>query len=922
MSLASPTSPTQPPALNMATKPKRSVSFMHHATVTDINDSSSPSSDTNNNTTVVLTGAPGNVNRSSFRPGRRPGYVRKGPVQSDSDASDNESEGIEDEEEEEEEDEEEGEKKTNGGIKNGIGAFSSTKPSSVGGVAIAVASTSTSASAKSTKVGVVRPGQNYVRRAPVNSDTESDEEKVDEPTRSATAPISTLTPAAALNNNNGGNKVQEDDEEENSDTDNEGKTNGGGGVGGLVRPMAQTRIAGPGQNYVRKAPVNSDSEDDDSDDDNTTKQKASKSTPAVNSPAPQQQQQQPPHSGGSIHNRHLNTALGATGPGGSVPHSRSSSYDPYSVAAAGIIGGIGGMSSAMSSPRSGPIATSTTSPYGYSNNSPYTPPAATLGMTINNTSNSSLGNFSSSNNSSNPHLAAQSVGSSPQAMAAAGVANSMAIYHQQQQEMMMIMQQQQLQIATMQQQQQAYQLIVLQQQQQHQQQLQAVHQQHSRAASANGSVHTIDTNTTSKVNSTATAATASDSDDDVPLGEKQTQLPQLPQLPSLPQFSSLVMGSSSSFSSPSSPTIAATTITPASPNAYSPRLSVQQSPLLQHNRQISTSSVHSLVNNGGAAAYLHQPISSSPLNPATSNASISASLLGGGGQPQVYGGGHSLSQTSSQPRLSDFIEEEQERLIREQHLQATAAALGGHSVTSTPTSFNGGTSLLTSSFPAGYRGSVASVMSLQQGSGGIDRGSMTSLHSAGSNGSGGSGGSGGGAGGQHRPTGSRDSFLPQMGPTLLQQQQYLTQQQHHQYHPQQQQHFPYQQQATLIHVEAKPPPPSAGLVGAISAMERDKKLAKAHGTNQLQFQHQQHQQQAMMNVEKERWLQEQRRLAWEAGQFPQQQFQQQQGQFVQQGQVYYQQQQPMMMMQVPMHHQQGWTSADEEDDDRPLGTAH
>ncbi|KAG0286523.1 hypothetical protein BGZ96_009385 [Linnemannia gamsii] len=916
MSLASPTSPTSPthpPALNMATKPKRSVSFMHHATVTDIPDSSSPS---NNNTTVVLTGAPGNVNRSSFRPGRRPGYVRKGPVQSDSDTSDNDSEGNGEEEEDEDDDEEEGGKKANGGIKNGISAFSSTKPSSVGG-SVAVASTSTT-SAKTTS-GVVRPGQNYVRRAPVNSDTESDEEKAEEPTRS-TAAVSTSTPIAALNHSNG-SKVQGELEEENSDTDNEEKANRG--VGGLVRPMAQTRIAGPGQNYVRKAPVNSDSEDDSDDDNTTTKQQTSKSTPAVNSPAPQLQ---PPHSGGSIQNRHLHTALGATAPG-SAPHSRTPSYDPYSAAAAGIIGGgIGGMSSAMSSPRSGPVPTSTTSPYNY-NNGPYTPPATTLGMTNNNNSNSSLGNLSSG--SSNQHLASLPVGSTPQLMAAAGVANSMAIYHQQQQEMMMIMQQQQLQIATMQQQQQAYQLIVLQQQQQHQQQLQAVHQQHSRAASANGSVHTIDNNnsTTGKVNNTATAG-GSDSDDDVPLG---AQLPQLPQLPSLPQFSSLVMGSSSSsFSSPSSPTIAATTITPASPNAYSPRLSVQQSPLPQHNRQVSTSSVNSLVNNGGAGAYLHQPISSSPLNPATSNASISASLLGGGGQHQVYGGGHSLSQTSSQPRLSDFIEEEQERLIREQHLQATAAALGGHSVTSTPpTSFNGGTSLLTSSFPAGYRGSVASVMTLQQASGGIDRGSMTSLHSAGSNGSGGSGGSGGagggGGGGQHRPSGSRDSFLPQMGPTLLQQQQYITQQQQlqHQYQAQQQQHFlPYQQPATLIHVEAKPPPPSAGLVGAISAMEQSKKLAKAHGTNQLQFQHQQHQQQAMMNVEKERWLQEQRRLAWEAGQFPQQQFQQQQQQqqFQQQGQVYYQQQ--PMMMQVPMQHQQGWTSADEEDDDKPLGGGH
>ncbi|KAF8946850.1 hypothetical protein BGZ47_011168 [Haplosporangium gracile] len=894
--LTSPTSPTypHPPALNMATKPKRSVSFMNHATVTDITDNTTASD--KSNTTVVLTGTPGNVNRSSFRPGRRPGYVRKGPVQSDSDADSDSADDIIEDEDEDEEDEE-GEKVNGGGggIRNGIGAFS-PKPVAMAGATVGGG-----------VIGVVRPGQNYVRRAPVNSDTESDEEKADdEPTRSATATTTTTTtavpiptPTVALNHSN-------TTEEEEENTDNEGKA---GRVGGLVRPMAQTRIAGPGKNYVRKAPVNSDSEDDDSDNDKP--KPAVKSTPAVNSSAPQQQQQQqPPNSGGSIHNRYLNTTLGATGLGGSsAPHSRTSSYDPHTPAAAGILGGgIGGMSSAMSSPRSGPIATS---PYSHN---PYTPPATGLGMTINNTSNSSLGNLS--NNSSNPHLAPSTLGSASSQVAATSLANSMAIYHQQQQEMMMIMQQQQLQIATMQQQQQAYQLLVFQQQQQHQQQLQAVHQHHSRATSANGSVHTVDN---IKINTPS-----ADSDDDVPLGEKQNQLPQLPQLPSLPQFSSLMGVSSSSssslsssFTSPSSPTTAATTITPASPNTYSPRLSVQQSPLPQHNRQLSTSSVHSLVNNSGAgSAYLHQPLSSSPLNPATSNAPISASFLGG--QHQVYSGGHSHSQTSSQPRLSDFIEEEQERLIREQHLQAAAAALGGHSVTTPPTSFNSGTSLLTSSFPAGYRGSVASVMSLQQASG-IDRGSMTSLHSTGSNGSGGSGGSGG-AGGQHRPSGSRESFFPHMGPTLIQQQQYLTQP--HQFHLQQQsqQHVLPYQPSTLIHVEAKPPPPSAGLVGAISAMERDKKLAKAHGTNQLQFQHQQHQQQMMVNVEKERWLQEQRRLAWEAGQFPQQQFQQQQ--FVQQGQQGYFQQQPMMM-QVPMQQQQpGWTSADEEDDDRPLGSAH
>ncbi|KAG0252173.1 hypothetical protein BGZ95_006697, partial [Linnemannia exigua] len=856
-----------------------SVSFMKHATVTTVNDDDHPSnassnnnSNSDNNTIMVPTGAPGNVHRSSFRPGRRPGYVRKGPVQSDSEDDDEEEEETKEEENESEE-EENGDEKVNAG--NGIGSFSSEWEQAMASFTTATpdagtttATATATASTTTSLAAAVRPGpgKNYVRRAPVNSDTESDEEKMDDAEPRRSSPTSTTRVPTALHINK-----KKGDEEESSDTDDEGKN--GTGMGGLVRPMAQAKISGPGQNYVRKAPVTSDTEDDE-DSDNKPKQPLSKSVhaaaPAVNSPAPQ-----PPHSAGSIHNRHLNTALGATTPAsgsGSGPHSRASSHDPYFAGGGGVVAGVGGMSSALSSPRSAPVATSPAY-------NPYTPPSTAASMTLNsNASNSSLGNLSNlsnSNNGSNPHLASVS-----SQVAAASLANSMAIYQQQQQEMMMIMQQQQLQIATMQQQQQAYQLLVYQQQQQHQQQLHAVQQQHSRAASASGSVHTLE----GKV-----MGGASDSDDDVPLGEKQNQLPQLP---ALPQFSSILGGSSS-------PPPSHTTITPASPTAvhYSPRLSVQPSPLLNnHNRQVSSSSIHSLSSGGGAGAvaYLHQPISSSPLNPATSN----AALLG---QHQVYSGAHTHQQTSSQPRLSDFIEEEQDRLLREQHLQATAAALGGHTVNAT--SYNNGASLLTSSFPAGYRGSVASVMSLQQQSSGIDRGSMNSLHSAGSSGSSGSnsGGNvnGNGGGGLHRPTPSRDSFIPQMATTLIQQQQYLTQHPHllHQQPPQQ--YSPYQQlqqqhqPSTLIHVEAKPPPPSAGLVGAISAMERDKKLAKAHGTNQLQFQHQQAQQQMMMNAEKERWLQEQRRLAWEAGQFPQQQVQQQQHP------IYYQQQgmgQPGMMM--------------------------
>ncbi|KAF9917361.1 hypothetical protein FBU30_000777 [Linnemannia zychae] len=856
MSMVSPQH-EMPPAINRENKPKRSVSFMHHAVVTDIDDASCPTTTNNTASTMVPTGAPGNVNRSSFRPGRRPGYVRKGPVQSDSD--DDESE-LDDQNDEDEDDH---------GRNNGISSFRNTNTYTT--------------HQQNPSATTVRPGQNYVRRAPVNSDTESDEEKNDEPTR-LTAVISTppQLPTLQLGTESFTLGITNKPDEDNSDTDEETKKSG---VAALLRPMAQTKISGPGQNYVRKAPVNSDSEDSDDE----------QSNPKV---APTPQQQQPPHSGGSIQNRHLNTALGATAiAGGSVPHSRNASFDPHAATSTG-----GVLTSAVSSPRSGPVAT-TSSPIPYN---PYTPPSS-LGMTSNNASSTSLSNLSIHSNSSNPHLAS-STSSTAAAAAAANIASSMAIYQQQQQEMMMIMQQQQLQIATMQQQQQAYQLLVIQQQQQHQQQLQAVHQLHSRAASANGSIHTVDAK--------AVVASNSDSDDDVPLGEKQQHLPQLPHLPALPQFSSLL-----SSSSPPATPATGPTITPASPKSYSPHLSVQQSPLLQHNRQLSTSSIHSINNNG---TYLHQPISSSPLNPATSSAAAVAaaaaaasSMLGNG----VYGGGLSHQQTGSQPRLSDFIEEEQERLLREQHLHATALALGGH--TPPASSHNSGASLLTSSFPAGYRGSVASVMSMQQSSG-IDRGSMTSLHSVGSNGSGGSSGSNGSSGGLagHRPSPSRDSFLPQMATIpLLQQQQYLVQQ-HQQHHmqqshllPQQPHYMPYQP-TTLIHVEAKPPPPSAGLVGAISAMERDKKLAKAHGTNQLQYQLQQQQHQQMMNQEKERWLQEQRRLAWEAGQYPQQQ-----------QQMFYQQQQMqpgMMMMQMPMQQQQQqpvWTVSDEEEDDRPLGAA-
>ncbi|KAG0217483.1 hypothetical protein BGX33_010374 [Mortierella sp. NVP41] len=877
MALASPTA-VELPAFNRAPKPKRSVSFMHHGTVntstTDI-DNSSDDSNTNTNTAGNNNG---NVSRSSFRPGRRTGYVRKGPVQSDSDAD------SDDEEEEKDESEDGDEKSNGGGLGNGIAQQANVNANANGEISsFSPKWKPTHTTTTGAGIATVRPGQNYVRRAPVDSDTESDEEKKEddkEPTRSTpTPPKSTTTSTTA---------AKDDDQSDNSDTDNESMRCNSGLVGGLVRPMAQTRISGPGQNYVRKAPVNSDTEDDDdyeNDNNNKTRSSPTGAAVATNSPAPD--------GNGAIQNCLLNPALMAT------THSRAPSYDAYlaSLISVGNVNGsgsgVGALSSAMSSPLSAPVATSSPAVYNSNlNTPPSSSSSANLGMTNNNNSNTSLGGSTAS--------------SSTAAIAAASIANSMAIYQQQQQEMMMIMQQQQIQIATMQQQQQAYQLLVLQQQQQHQQQLQAIH---SRAASANGSIHTIETTVLSKP-----FAVPSDSDDDVPLGEKQQQLPQLP---ALPQFTSSLLGSSS-------PTItaahAATTITPASPNAqyahYSPRLSVQQPPLLQHHRQLSTSSVHSLP---GAVAYAaHLPISSSPLNPATSSALAAAPTLG----HPVYGSGVGHQQTS-QPRLSDFIEEEQERLLREQHLQATAAALGGTSVNTGGFTDNGvgGASLLTSSFPAGYRGSVASVMSSFQHPSNIDRGSMTSLHSTGSNGSGGSGGEGGRERSGsltvsgHRPTPSRDSFIPPM--QMQQQQQFLQQpplhliqQIHHQQQQQQQPHFLPYQPATLIHVEAKPPPPSAGLVGAISAMERDKKMAKAHGTNQLQFQHQQQQQAMMMNVEKERWLQEQRRLAWEAGQYPQQQ---------QQQPLQYYQQQPMMMMQVPMQYQPAWNSADEEDDDRPLG---
>ncbi|KAG0247808.1 hypothetical protein BG011_000890 [Mortierella polycephala] len=819
---------SQPPPLNLATKPTRSVSFLNHTTTATVN-STNNDTDTDDNSVKNTTGR---IGRSSFSPGRRQGYVRKGPVQSDSEADEEEEE----EKQQTNKDNEGNDDTSHAGV-NGNGLNANVDLNGMN---------SKPFSHTHINKAALRPGQNYVRKAPVNSDSESDTDE-DKGHAQGKAPIS---PQRAQK------KVVHVHDESGNESE-QGKN-----IDGLIRPFAHARISGPGQNYVRKAPVNSDTESDEEEADRLPSSKTMASA-ALNDDIKASNGSgalgaQTPADPSSIRSRvssHENSFLGVTGAQSFAP-----SFSPASSTAL---------------PGAAPDYKSMMMP-----GSSITSPATTMGilataygpgtdMTMNNSSNTNLANSSSSGTTA----------------PAAGLASSMAIYQQQQQEMMLIMQQQQIQIATMQQQQQAYQLLVLQRQQQDQHQLQAVQQQHrSQEASSTGSL---------TQNTANGDDDDDDDDDDVPLGEKQHQFPQQSDLPVLPQLPSLSFLSSPLLQQPS--LLTAPLSVPVHPNSP-----LQHSPL-QHSRQPSSSSIN-------------------------------------------FGSSATAASTLHQPHLANFAEEDYELFQQsQQHLQTG------------PSNLSGGAPLLASGFPAGYRGSVGSVYlnHLKH-----DRGSVTSLHSSGSNGSGSSNNGGAsGYGSGSKPSASRSSLLPQHlqqqimmqpatqfsagvsmpGTSPASQGQYQQQPptlfQYHEFQQQQQQLYQHAQ-PTLIHVEAKPPPPQTGLVGAITAMERDKKLAKAQGTNQLQYQHQQHQQQMLLTAEKERWLQEQRRMAWEAGQMPQQQqqqlmLQQQQLQMQfqmqqqQQQQLYpqyqYQQQQQYPGLGPSQIHPQSWTVQDEEDDNRPLG---
>ncbi|KAF9913826.1 hypothetical protein BX616_009511 [Lobosporangium transversale] len=722
MSLMQP--PALPPPVNNATKPKRSVSFLQQAVISgsDSDTSASPS---------------GHI-RSSFQPGNRKGYVRKDPVQSDSEADDdNDEDNVLNEHDQESENEDD--------------------DSSVKEHHVAVPSLSPNQTLQQQGPGRAsgrpgRLGQNYVRKAPLNSDTETDED--DEEKRKPVQ--STLKEIDNTDSRKDNNEIHSEDDLEKD-------------VEEISRSIAQSRISKPGQNYVRKAPVNSDTESDEEQPSQKTKDAFTK--PAVEPPtSPSQLDFTSPQENVNIVPAHSTL--------GTVPQS--------------IV------------------------------NSP------TVGMSMSNPSSSSLNSLNSLNG----------------ATAVPNVANPMSIYQQQQQEMLLIMQQQQIQIATMHQQQQAYQLLMLQQQQQHQQQLQAIQIQHSQSPGSNGSIN----------------AANDDDDDDLPLGEKKEQLPQVPAFMRAPPLQHAPM-------------------VHLSPDAQSSTLSLPFSasrpystPLqhldLQHTRQPSTSSIHSL-NSVHSATSIPQAL----LQPtSTPSPMLSAQQLHHPLQ-------HQYPLANPQPRFPDYAGEEQ------------FGGLAGA----------GGPQLLTSGFPAGYRGSLGSASFAHLN---LDRMSVNSLHSAGSNGS-----NNGGLG--QKPNTTRHSLLPHFPQqTLLQSisPSISTLPSHPHLHH------------TLIHVEAKPPPPQTGLVGTISAMEREKKLAKAQGTNQLQYQHQYQQQQMMLNAEKERWLQEQRRMAWETEQ-SQQQHQYLQLQQLQQLHLQQQQQQlhPSQYMLPTIPTMPSWTVADDEDDDRPLG---
>ncbi|KAF8979451.1 hypothetical protein BGZ46_005431 [Entomortierella lignicola] len=747
-----------PPAINNSTKPKRSVSFLNHAEVSkDDSVSSSP------------------VYRSSFQPGSRKGYVRKGPVNSDSEDQDDDS--VKDD-------------------SNDSCSEQEDEAQEVSDQSIYTPSQSLGA-----KV-LMRPGQNYVRKAPANSDTESEEESEE----SSPLPSATLQAIGAIKN----------DDKSGSDSEHDEKD-----INTLVSPFSHTRIAGPGQNYVRKAPVDSDVESDEEAGNPPNGTTLPESRPRLKVMDTQADSQ-------IVHNQ------------GQGQQSRTPSYEtnpgiPMSTTFLSTSPAPGGGHLSPAIRNISPAQTPTGSPRSVLH-------ASSIGMGLGNSSNSSIDNS-----------------------ATASIVNSMAIYQQQQQEMMMIMQQQQMQIAAMQQQQQAYQLLVLQQQQQHQQQLQAAQLQHSRVSSTNDSLQ---------------AAVENSDDDDVPLADKKQQLAQALPLSALtgsqpdtppPLHQQPILGAvpSAHLSPAIQPSILSLPLSMSHP--YSPI----------HSRQTSATSMFSpssVINSPQqAVSQSHlQPMIPSPLNPASFSPLVQQQQLLHPHQHHQY----PSSLTHQQPRLADFIEEEQERLRMEQPQQGDQLSTVG------------GTQMLTSGFPSSYRNSITSVspgqLNLERGSNGLN-----------------SGGAGVKARSSLMP--HQQVLLPSSSPV----QPYAAS-----FHP------PLVHQP-LIHVESKPPPPQTGLVGAISAMERERKFAKAHGTNQLQFQHQQQQQQMMINADKERWLQEQRRQAWESEQMqlPQQQqhiLQQQFQPLPQQQQQQQQQQAPFVPLDVPATPL--WTVEDEEDDDRPLGS--
>ncbi|KAG0353977.1 hypothetical protein BG005_006812 [Podila minutissima] len=728
-----------------------------------------------------------------------------------------------------------------------------------------------------------RPGKRagYVRRGPVNSDSEDSDQDNSEPEEEERDVMRSVVPRRF---------------DDIGDSDDEHKAR----VADIIYQTRITKIAGPGQNYVRKTPVNSDTEsDEESLDPKTTKdlqgsaQAPSQQLQIPGSPASQTSSSSSKSGGrsfgigrgsgpGQNYSRKApvnsdtesdeeqmdkpSSSSGTAKQNDSAPVTKPSPNNMLPIISAGRPLSLM-TSSATSSPIQSRVATPPTSLHTppQQHQQPYyqLPASAAVSAAV----SAAMGQFQDPSYPTylppmpmHPPSALGSMPGSPAGLGllganspAANLANSMAIYQQQQAEMMLIMQQQQIQIATMQQQQQAYQLLLLQQQQQ-----QALQQQPQVQA--------------------ANRSNEDDSDDDVPLGVHQQQPPQLPQFPQLGSMMDVVQAAgspinSSATSSPYQQPIAAFTAPPTvhlSPHLqhstlappvhpYSP---LQHSPLL-HSRQASGSSIHSI-------PYASSPLAGKPLLSSSHN---------------VYQ--HSPNSFSnSQPRLQDFIDEE--RILQEQQQPSAYPVSGG---------------LLTSSFPAGYRHSIGSV-SVAQLNLNLDRGSSNSLNSLGSNGSGGGGGGVYGHSPNHSQTHiqvpgtnkpSRNSMMgpyppsssPLLGPYGMSGMPANVPIQAH----------------TLIHVEAKPPPPQTGLVGAISAMERDKKLAKAQGSNQ-QLQQQQmylQQQQQMQMQDKERWLQEQRRLVVEGGQ---QQFQQ-------------------PLYGVPQGQGQGqrWNSDDDdEDDNRPLGS--